>query len=173
MENEKVNGHQEEFGLVLYREFYSRKKQDLTAVGVQQRFWRAQDTFTTYNLTFCDLQKDLASDIHRTSMDPPPPWNGVNISQLKCATAPPQINILQSFTATAPLPLELPDGCNGQAGLGLGLGLGVQGQGQAELGLGSQGVLGRLPDHSSLAMLKNVDFRYRPTTARPLEMNKH
>ena len=60
-----------------------------------------------------------------------------------------------------------------QAGLGLGLGLGVQGQGQAELGLGSQGVLGRLPDHSSLAMLKNVDFRYRPTTARPLEMNKH
>jgi len=32
-----------------------------------------------------------------------------------------------------------------------GLGLGVQGQGQAELGLGGQGVLGRL----SLALLQN------------------
>jgi len=31
------------------------------------------------------------------------------------------------------------------------LGLGVQGQ--VELGLGVQGVLGRLPDHSSLALL--------------------
>jgi len=49
-----------------------------------------------------------------------------------------------------------------RAGLGLGLGLGVQGQGQAELGLGGQGVLGWLPDHSSLALF---NFRYRPTTA--------
>jgi len=40
----------------------------------------------------------------------------------------------------------------------------VQGQGQAELGLGGQGVLGRL-DHSPLALLKNFDFHYRPTTA--------
>ena len=37
---------------------------------------------------------------------------------------------------------------------GLGLGLGVQGQGQAELGLEDQGVLGKIPDHSSLALLK-------------------
>jgi len=53
---------------------------------------------------------------------------------------------------------------------GLGLGLGVQGQGQAELGLGGQGVLGRLPDHSSLALLKNFKFPYRPTIF-PLEIN--
>jgi len=47
-----------------------------------------------------------------------------------------------------------------------GLGLGVQGQGQAELGLGGQKVLGRLPDHSSLALLKDFNFRYCPTSAR-------
>jgi len=55
-----------------------------------------------------------------------------------------------------------------QAGLGLGLGLGVQEQ--AELGLGGQGVLGRLPDHSSLAPSKT----YISTTAPqlpPLEIN--
>jgi len=54
-----------------------------------------------------------------------------------------------------------------QAGLRLGLGVQGQGQGQAELGLGLgwQGVLGRLPDHSSLVLLKNVNFHYRPTTA--------
>ena len=44
------------------------------------------------------------------------------------------------------------------------LGLGLQGQRQAELELGGQGVLGRLPDHSLLALLKNVNFRCRPTT---------
>jgi len=33
------------------------------------------------------------------------------------------------------------------------LGLGVQGQGQAELGLGGQGVLGRLSDHTSESFL--------------------
>jgi len=41
----------------------------------------------------------------------------------------------------------------------------VQGQGQAELGLGGQGVQGRLPDHSSLALLNNTNFCHRPTTA--------
>jgi len=49
-----------------------------------------------------------------------------------------------------------------QAGLGLGV------QGQVELGPGGQGMLGRLgrlPDHSSLALLKNFNFSYRPTTA--------
>jgi hypothetical protein len=48
---------------------------------------------------------------------------------------------------------------------GLRLGLGVQGQGQAELGLGGQEVLKRLPDHSSLALLKSFNFRYRLTAA--------
>jgi len=43
-------------------------------------------------------------------------------------------------------------------------GLGLGAQGQAELGLGGQGVLGRLPDHSLLALLKSPNFRYRPTT---------
>jgi len=53
-----------------------------------------------------------------------------------------------------------------QTGLGLVWGwICMQGQGQAELGLGGQGVLGRLPDHSSLALLKNVAFRHCPTTA--------
>ena len=52
-----------------------------------------------------------------------------------------------------------------QAGLGLGLGVQEQGQGQVELGLGGQGVLGRFPDHSSLALLRNFNFRDRPTTA--------
>jgi len=33
--------------------------------------------------------------------------------------------------------------------MGLGLGVQGQGQGQVELGLGDQGVLGRLPDHCS------------------------
>jgi hypothetical protein len=47
---------------------------------------------------------------------------------------------------------------------GLGLGLGLQGQGQAELGLEGQGAMGRLPDHSSLALLKNFNFNYRPIT---------
>jgi hypothetical protein len=58
---------------------------------------------------------------------------------------------------------------------GLRLGLGVQGQlwggggfvgwGLAELGLGGQEVLKRLPDHSSLALLKSFNFRYRLTAA--------
>jgi len=52
---------------------------------------------------------------------------------------------------------------------GAGAGAGVQGQGrgrrQAELGQGGQGVLGRLPDDSSLALLKNSNFHHRPTTA--------
>jgi hypothetical protein len=52
-----------------------------------------------------------------------------------------------------------------QAGLGLGLGLGVQGQEQAEQGLWCQGALGRLPYHSSLALLKDFNFCYRPKTA--------
>jgi len=49
---------------------------------------------------------------------------------------------------------------------GLGLGLGVRGQGQAELGLGGQGVLGRFPDQSPLALLKNLNSAIAPQLPR-------
>jgi len=78
------------------------------------------------------------------------------------------MNTKQFRTATAPLA-----GTSRrvqQVQTGLGLGLGVQVQGQAELGLGGQGVLRRLPDHSSLALLKNLNFRDSPTTA-PLKID--
>jgi len=51
----------------------------------------------------------------------------------------------------------------GAARAGAGAGARVRGQGQAELGLGGQGVLERLPDHSSLGLLY-VSFCHCPTT---------
>jgi len=114
----------------------------------------------------------------------PPPLEKTNISR-NLQSPPPKIKVLQFCTATATPPpagtsqrvqqvqagLGLGLGVQGQAEMGLGvqgqaeMGLGVQGQGQAELRLGGQGVLRWLPDHSSLALLKNINFRYRPTTA--------
>jgi hypothetical protein len=52
----------------------------------------------------------------------------------------------------------------GATGAGAG-GAGGAGAGAGGAGAGDQGVLGRLPDHSSLTQLKNVDFRNRPTTS--------
>jgi len=50
-------------------------------------------------------------------------------------------------------------------------GLGVQGQAELGLGLGGQGVvLGRLPDHSSLALLTNFNCATTPQLP-PLEIN--
>ena len=78
-----------------------------------------------------------------------PPLKRIHSSFLYC--------ILQFYTKPPPPPptprWNFPTGATGAGRAGAGVGTwGIQGQGQAELGLRGQGVLERLPDHSS----KNV-----------------
>jgi hypothetical protein len=81
------------------------------------------------------------------------------VKMCNCPTAPPKKNSAALYCNRPPLVVT-----SQRVQAGLGLGLGVQVQGQAELELGGQGVLGRLPDHSSLPLLKSFNFCYRPTT---------
>ena len=105
--------------------------------------------------------------VYRTVHGSTAPPNKINILWPKCATAPLKINILPFCTATAPPPV----GTSRWVQTGLGLGLGVQGQGQVELVGGkvrcgnSWPLIGRLPDHSSLTLLKHFNFHHRPATA--------
>ena len=91
-------------------------------------------------------------------MQPPPPPKNNHFTVLHCNR----------------LPLA---GTSRRVQTGLGLGVQGQGQGQAEPGLGEGECgnywpfVGRLPDHSSLALLKNLNIRHRPTTT-PFRNNK-
>ena len=116
-----------------------------------------------YAITFRRIKQETYTLLkYRTSMDPPPPLKKNLYGQI--VQPPPQkISILQFCTATAPPSLEFPDGCNWCRGAGAG-GAGT-GTGAGRAGDGGQGVLGRLPDHSSLALLNNFSFRYRLTAA--------
>jgi hypothetical protein len=86
---------------------------------------------------------------------------------VKMWATPPKINILQFFTATATLLLALPD----RRRRGWGWGWGCRGRGRGRRSWvraeGDSGnfwpFIGRLPDHSSLALLKNFNFCHRPT----------
>ena len=72
----------------------------------------------------------------------------------KCATVPPEINILQFRTASAPPSRELPDGCNGcRQGWGWGC------RGRLSWGWGVRKCWG------GFLTIKNFNFRYHPTTA--------
>ena len=79
------------------------------------------------------------------------------------------INLLQFCLATAPPCWNFPSGATGAGGAGAGAGTGGAGEEEGGAGAGGSGSAGKvsreIPDHSSLALLKNVDFRYRPTTA--------
>ena len=70
-------------------------------------------------------------------MDPLPPMEKIGIKWSNCATGPPQMNVIQFCTATAPPRWNFPTGATGAGGAG------AKGAGTGGAGAGGRGVLGR------------------------------
>jgi len=81
---------------------------------------------------------------------------------LVCEASQAPISTREPLLLARPSPHLIAAGWQGRL-----LGLGVQGQ--AELGLGGQGVLGKVPDLSSFALLNINNFRHAPQSP-PLEI---
>jgi len=114
-----------------------------------------------------DSRTDLRDhfSLNRTSMEPPPPVKNFFVEM---CNRPLKIIIMQFCTATALPLLELPDGCNGCR---QGWGWGCRGKHSWGLGVGEcwegecgnfRPLIARLPDHSSLTLLKNDNFATAP-----------